>query len=127
MNARTEEMKKNAAKRGTKRTCDSDDCGRRFYDLNIQPTDCPYCGAAFVVPVKKVVEARSYVSRSPPKVYKIQHEIAETSDALPEAEVAAVEIDEEELADPAAEEIPETDEDGIDEELAVEIKDRGEG
>lgn len=34
--------------RGTKRTCQNDACGARFYDLNRDPIECPVCGAAYV-------------------------------------------------------------------------------
>lgn len=33
--------------RGTKRTCQSDDCGSRFYDLNRNPIVCPICGSIY--------------------------------------------------------------------------------
>ena len=32
---------------GTKRTCPA--CGKRFYDLNKDPIECPYCGETFTV------------------------------------------------------------------------------
>ena len=35
--------------RGTKRTCQSSECGSHFYDLNRTPIACPICGAAYVV------------------------------------------------------------------------------
>lgn len=35
--------------RGTKRTCQNDDCGARFYDLNRDPIICPICEAAYVI------------------------------------------------------------------------------
>lgn len=33
--------------RGTKRTCQSEDCGSRFYDLNRNPIVCPICGSIY--------------------------------------------------------------------------------
>ena len=36
------------AARGTKHTCGNDECGKRFYDLNRSPLDCPYCGVTLV-------------------------------------------------------------------------------
>ncbi|MEQ1577827.1 MAG: TIGR02300 family protein [Hyphomicrobium sp.] len=33
--------------RGTKRTCQSDECGARFYDLNRDPISCPICGSVY--------------------------------------------------------------------------------
>lgn len=35
--------------RGTKRTCQNDDCGARFYDLNRDPIICPICEAEYVI------------------------------------------------------------------------------
>ncbi|MES0403096.1 MAG: TIGR02300 family protein [Hyphomicrobium sp.] len=35
--------------RGTKRTCQSSECGSHFYDLNRTPIACPICGAEYVV------------------------------------------------------------------------------
>ncbi|WP_072396547.1 TIGR02300 family protein [Hyphomicrobium sp. CS1GBMeth3] len=33
--------------RGTKRTCQSGECGARFYDLNRNPIICPICGSIY--------------------------------------------------------------------------------
>jgi uncharacterized protein (TIGR02300 family) len=33
--------------RGTKRTCQSNECGARFYDLNRNPIVCPICGSVY--------------------------------------------------------------------------------
>ena len=33
--------------RGTKRTCQSSECGARFYDLNHTPITCPICGTVY--------------------------------------------------------------------------------
>jgi uncharacterized protein (TIGR02300 family) len=33
--------------RGTKRTCQSNECGARFYDLNRSPISCPICGSIY--------------------------------------------------------------------------------
>lgn len=37
------------AARGTKRTCQSDECGSRFYDLNRDPITCPICGSIYEI------------------------------------------------------------------------------
>ena len=37
------------AARGTKRTCQNDDCGLPFYDLDRDPILCPMCDAKFIV------------------------------------------------------------------------------
>jgi uncharacterized protein (TIGR02300 family) len=33
--------------RGTKRTCQNNECGARFYDLDRSPIICPVCGANY--------------------------------------------------------------------------------
>jgi uncharacterized protein (TIGR02300 family) len=33
--------------RGTKRTCQSNECGARFYDLGRNPITCPICGSIY--------------------------------------------------------------------------------
>lgn len=33
--------------RGTKRTCQSNECGARFYDLSRNPIICPICGSIY--------------------------------------------------------------------------------
>lgn len=35
--------------RGTKRTCQSSECGSRFYDLNRDPIVCPLCGTIYEI------------------------------------------------------------------------------
>ena len=35
--------------RGTKRTCQSGECGARFYDLNNDPITCPICGTIYAL------------------------------------------------------------------------------
>jgi len=35
--------------RGTKRTCQSNECGARFYDLNHNPITCPICGSIYAL------------------------------------------------------------------------------
>lgn len=37
------------AARGTKRTCQNDDCASHFYDLNRDPIICPICGSEYVI------------------------------------------------------------------------------
>ena len=37
------------AARGTKRTCQNQECGARFYDLNREPIVCPMCESAYVI------------------------------------------------------------------------------
>jgi hypothetical protein len=44
------------AQRGTKRTCQNQECGARFYDLMRNTITCPICHSAFVPPpVREIV------------------------------------------------------------------------
>jgi uncharacterized protein (TIGR02300 family) len=44
------------AQRGTKRTCQNQECGARFYDLMRNTITCPICDSAFVPPpVREIV------------------------------------------------------------------------
>jgi uncharacterized protein (TIGR02300 family) len=73
------------AARGTKRTCDNDECGRRFYDLNKVPTDCPYCGEAFVAPAAVVIDIHAPGRRRQAKNYRLEGPAV----VAPQAEPAA--------------------------------------
>lgn len=55
------------AQRGTKRTCQSDSCGARFYDLARTPIVCPMCGSAYVLAVSAGTGQGAEVSRRPVK------------------------------------------------------------
>jgi len=78
------------AARGTKHTCGNDECGKRFYDLNRSPLDCPYCGVTLV----EAVMPRHQFEMEPGKkargkFYKLTAQPAEEADeatAGPEAE-----------------------------------------
>jgi uncharacterized protein (TIGR02300 family) len=37
------------AARGTKRTCQNQECGARFYDLNREPIACPMCESVYTI------------------------------------------------------------------------------
>jgi uncharacterized protein (TIGR02300 family) len=94
--------------RGTKRTCQSDECGARFYDLNRDPIVCPICGTVYEL-------AHSPVAAAPaedkavrkPKKPEYTAEKEEVADDLPaaEGEEALADIEGEE---PAAAEEDET-------------------
>lgn len=90
--------------RGTKRTCQSNECGARFYDLNHDPITCPICGTVYELasaPLAAAAEERS--SRRARKVDFVPEKVAEApeaeaDEALPELEdgetVAAADEDE---------------------------------
>jgi uncharacterized protein (TIGR02300 family) len=42
-------MATKTAARGTKRTCQNQECGSRFYDLNRDPIACPICDSDYVI------------------------------------------------------------------------------
>jgi uncharacterized protein (TIGR02300 family) len=89
-------MSKKAA-RGTKRTCQNNECGARFYDLARDPIVCPMCGSTFEVPVAPVVaEERSRRAKKP------EYEVVEPAPEAPAAEsedaLDAVETDAEPVA-----------------------------
>lgn len=105
-----------ATKRGTKQTCANEECGRRFYDLNKLPTNCPYCGVKFTAPAKVEIDPKAYVGRSKAKTYKIvQQDPVESEEVEAEADV---ELEDETSAGPAAEDIPENEDEEIDEKLS---------
>jgi uncharacterized protein (TIGR02300 family) len=42
--------------RGTKRTCQNEECGSRFYDLNRSPIICPICQEEYAIASAPMVE-----------------------------------------------------------------------
>jgi uncharacterized protein (TIGR02300 family) len=72
--------------RGTKHTCGNDECGKRFYDLNRSPLDCPYCGVtldleAAAAPRHEFVMEPGKKARS--KYYKLTGPAAEEAEEAP--------------------------------------------
>lgn len=89
-------MSKKAA-RGTKRTCQNNECGARFYDLARESIVCPMCGSAFAIPVTPVVaEERSRRAKKPE--YEVVEAPAEAPAAESEDALDAVEADAEPVA-----------------------------
>jgi uncharacterized protein (TIGR02300 family) len=91
--------------RGTKRTCQSNECGARFYDLNRNPISCPICGSIYELAssplaISAVEEKSSRRGRKVDFVEKAPAEVADADadEALPEIEDgdAAVAADEDE-------------------------------
>lgn len=74
-------MATNKQARGTKRTCQSDECGSRFYDLNRNPITCPICGSIYEIasaPLSAQAFAEDKAARKPKKA-----EIDQDADAAP--------------------------------------------
>jgi len=108
------------AARGTKRTCQNDDCGLHFYDLNRDTIVCPNCHSAYVAPVVVgvAVTAQPYrrsFNRSAPSAQAVHADAAGDNAAEAEAE----ETEEAENAEGTTETILEIDDD--DETLDVDI------
>lgn len=58
--------------RGTKRTCQSSECGSRFYDLNRDPIVCPICGTIYEIahaPPGALVDKAEEAPRKPKKEF----------------------------------------------------------
>ncbi len=67
------------ALRGKKRTCQEDECGERFYDLNKDPIACPVCAATFIPAPEVIASPKGYrgrpvyrLEKPEPKVEKIE-------------------------------------------------------
>ena len=56
--------------RGTKRTCQNNSCGARFYDLNNDPIACPICGSLYVIASSPLPTELVSTSDKPPKKAK---------------------------------------------------------
>ncbi|MEW5965140.1 MAG: TIGR02300 family protein [Pseudomonadota bacterium] len=79
--------------RGTKRTCQSTECGARFYDLDRDPIVCPICGSIYELassPRLTEAIAEEKAAARKPKKAEIEEEVA----AGEEAEAADIEADE---------------------------------
>jgi hypothetical protein len=114
-------------KRGTKRTCQNEACGARFYDLIRDPIACPICHTTFVPPPARSSEPKAAwkTSRSafhrpivqPAPVVATEEEAAKLdSDEPPETEDTETVI-----ASEKPDLILELDEEGDDEVNAVEM------
>lgn len=84
--------------RGTKRTCQNNECGSRFYDLNRDPITCPVCGGIYEIAHSPLGAATPVPEEKVPrKAKKPELAGAEATDlAAPEAEEALAEIEGEE-------------------------------
>jgi uncharacterized protein (TIGR02300 family) len=103
--------------RGTKRTCQNDECGARFYDLNRSPVVCPICGSDYVIASSPgAIAAVQAEEKAPRKPKKEELAPAEGAEAEPESEdaLADVETDEEVSDDEDETFLEEEEEDGGD-------------
>jgi uncharacterized protein (TIGR02300 family) len=84
------------AARGTKRTCQSNECGARFYDLNRDPIVCPICGTIYQIahatgPIAALIEEKP---RKAKKDLVTEKELAPEASAELEGDEALVDIEE---------------------------------
>ena len=87
------------AARGTKRTCQSDECGSRFYDLNRDPIVCPICGSIYAIAsnpaaAAAAAEAEAKAARKPKKVEVVEPEPGELPAVEGEEALADIEAEE---------------------------------
>ncbi len=84
--------------RGTKRTCQSDDCDTKFYDLNRDPIVCPECETVYKLAVEPeeeevpVAVAPAPAPASPAPAAADGEEVADEDDALVSLEDADAEL-----------------------------------
>lgn len=93
--------------RGIKRTCQSNECGARFYDLNNDPIACPICGTIYVIassplPVETVTQTDKTLKKA--KKPEIVPEKILPEDVQPEIEGEDVLVEIEEAEDIPADE-----------------------
>ena len=80
--------------RGTKRTCQNDECGARFYDLNRNPIACPICGTGYVIASSPGAIAAVVPEEKPQrKPKKEEFATANSDEPADEAEEALADVD----------------------------------
>jgi uncharacterized protein (TIGR02300 family) len=85
------------AQRGTKRTCQNEECGARFYDLNRDPIICSICGTVYELePAAPPVAQRA--QRPPVKQPIVERPAPEEPPSVEGEELVAVEGVEEPVA-----------------------------
>lgn len=107
-------MASNKQARGTKRTCQTPECGSRFYDLNRDPITCPICGSIYEI-ASSPLGAAAIIAEEKSAARKAKKmEVVEDADAAPsdgEEALAEIEGDDEPVAAEADETFLEEEED----------------
>ncbi|MEO1543109.1 MAG: TIGR02300 family protein [Pseudomonadota bacterium] len=88
--------------RGMKRTCQSPECGERFYDLNRDPIICPICGTIYEIAHAPEGAAVVIKEEKPKKAEPVagSEDEAEAADELEGAEaIDDIETDDDDSAD----------------------------
>ena len=99
------------AQRGTKRTCQNEECGARFYDLMRNPIKCPVCHSAFVPPPVREIVLEAAPKRSRNAFHRPNVVPVAASEAPEEAE--KLELADAEEGDEAETKIEPDESDGI--------------
>jgi uncharacterized protein (TIGR02300 family) len=112
-------MSNNAAsklERGTKRACQSGECGAKFYDLNREPIVCPICNIAYSIvlaaPAPPTRTVRAY--QKPAKKQEVTIDDISLNAAVEGDELAPIEAEEEPAAEDDETLIEEVEEDSPD-------------
>ncbi|HYD16139.1 MAG TPA: TIGR02300 family protein [Hyphomicrobium sp.] len=81
--------------RGTKRTCQSNECGARFYDLNRDPITCPICGSLYELASSPLALAAAGEEKSSRRSRKADfvEKVAPEASADAEGDEALVELE----------------------------------
>lgn len=93
------------AERGTKRTCQSNSCGARFYDLNRDPITCPICGTIYEMMTTTAVGAVAAPAEKAPRRTAKKPEFegaaapSDAPDVEPDDALADIETDDNAIAD----------------------------
>lgn len=87
------------AARGTKRTCQSNECGARFYDLNREPIACPICGTIYQIahsalPLAVVMAEEKAARKSKKAELAVDKDVAADPGAEGEGDEALVDLEE---------------------------------
>ncbi|MDX2307718.1 MAG: TIGR02300 family protein [Hyphomicrobium sp.] len=84
------------AARGTKRTCQNNECGARFYDLSRSPIVCPVCASIYVLASSPLAQsiAEDRVQRPKPKKPEpVEKPMALDTEAVAEGDEALVDLE----------------------------------
>ncbi len=113
------------AARGTKRTCQNEKCGKRFYDLNKDPIICPLCDTEFKITrtmddkdarareAEEKAAAEKAAAAKKAELVADEVEIDPDLAAVDDEDLADIE-DADEVDDPASDFLPDTDEEDDD-------------
>ncbi len=85
--------------RGTKRTCQSNECGARFYDLARDPIACPICGSVYEIASSPLGAAAAMADekagrRGKKPEYTLEKPPAPEAEAVAEGDEVLVDIEE---------------------------------